>query len=213
MNKKTVIALIWITLFVIALVARLMGLWITEIQRRINYLNEFLDNDGCIAFNYENLVDFRTKFNNGRIKSGVDINLIYYEKRAEPFFLTIDLKNINENIDRFEISKCNIIYPNGKINNILDTSPEKKYFSDWVSLDLPINYKTDDEITLNYEINIYLKNEIKTYIFENHYKRVIEEKIILPPTIKKGKIIDWYEITLDEYNKNIKKSKIRRLTK
>jgi len=58
--------------------------------------------------------------------------------------------------------------------------------------DIPINYETDTEIILYYEINIHLENEIKTYIFENNYKRIIGEQT------KFG----LKEITLEEYIKN-----------
>lgn len=249
MNKKTktFLIILYISLFVVTLLTRFLGLWMTFVQRRINYLNEYLDKNNYFEFNYEDLLNFRTRFNNGHERFSVDIKGIAYQKYSDPFYLTIDMGNINENIIKFEIIKCNIIYPNGEIKNILETSHEKNISSHWVSndgyrgrmgnsfnltdkneiiieksedehidnyyiiFDMPINYKTDDELTINYEINIYLKNETKTYIFENHYKRVVEEKIILPP-IKGDKVIGWYEITLDEYNKNIKKAKIRRLT-
>jgi hypothetical protein len=223
----------------------LSALWTKTVDRRINYLNnsskldykDLLYKTDFLEYNYENLLNFKTRIYHGHATFNMKTKGVVYENYSNPFTLQIILEDIDENIIKFEIKKCNIICSQGEIKNILDMSSKNiNIFPWWVSNDgnrgrsgdstnineilmertederiknyyihfndIPINYETDDEIIIYYEMNIYFKNEIKTYVFENQYKRVIDEMINFPP-IKGNKVIDWHEITIDEYKKNI----------
>jgi hypothetical protein len=89
-------------------------------------------------------------------------------------------------------------------NEIIIERTEDEYVDEYLIhfQEIPINYEIDDEIILYYEISIYFLDDVVTYIFENQYKRIIEEQILYPP-LQGNKVIDWYEITLDEYKKNM----------
>ena len=202
----------------------LSALWTKYIDRNVLY------GKGFYEFNYENLINIRTRIYPGHATFNSETKGIVYQNYSTPFTLQIIPENIDKNIIKFEIIKCDIINKNEQIKNILDLSIENKvYFPSWISHDrhrsrtgnnkyltdkneiivekaeneyienyyihfnnIPINYEIDFEIILYYEIDIYFENEIKTYIFENNYNRIIEEQTK----------VGWKEITLEEYINN-----------
>jgi hypothetical protein len=154
------------------------------------------------------------------------IGKIYFNY-SEPFSFHIKLSSLNQDIEKIILKQCFMITEKNEIKDFMTLSryadsyepikteiiKDESKMTDVIYLNfhsIPINYKSDKEITIIYEFDIYFFEEMKTIKHEIKYIRLFEEYIhdrgnnnyIL------GDDRIWHEIhenEWDKYNKNTRR--------
>ena len=176
------------------------------------YINELSEDN---IFFLINSINTSRKYSYKRVPTGK----IYFSY-SEPFSFHIKISGLNENIENIILKQCFMIMENNEIKDFMTLSQyadwyepnktdlilDRSRMTDVIYLNfhnIPINYRSDQKITIVYEFDVYIFEDVKTIKHEIKYIRLFEEYIhdrdnnsFIP---ENNRI--WHEIHENEWNK------------